>query len=90
MATHTEDTVPGQWIVLLKPYVSEGGKADHLESIRTMTTDEDNPFSCEAHLEFGMNECRGYSGKFDLQSKEKIEKMDEVRIQSVFVTHLCH
>jgi len=78
MATYAEDTVPGQWIVLLKPYVSEPGKLDHLESIQEMTADEHNPLSCETHIEFDMKECHGYSGKFDLQSKESIEKMDEV------------
>jgi hypothetical protein len=90
MATHAGDTVPGQWIVLLKPYVSDVGKNVHLESIRTMTADEHDPFDCEALLEFNMDECRGYSGKFDLQSKEKVESMGEVCIPSVFATNLYY
>ncbi|KID81005.1 Peptidase S8, subtilisin-related protein [Metarhizium guizhouense ARSEF 977] len=78
MATVSGDVVPGQWIVLMKPYVSDGGKEAHLASVKAMTDDEQNPFACSTHVEFDMPECRAYSAKFDLPTKEQIEKMDEV------------
>lgn len=81
MATHipTGDVIPGQWVVLLKPYASAAGKTIHLQSIRAMTEDRSTSFSCETHIEFDMPECRGYSAKFGLQTKDEIEKMDGVR-----------
>ncbi|KAH7169858.1 putative alkaline serine protease [Dactylonectria macrodidyma] len=78
MATITDDVVPGSWIVFLKPHLSADGMAAHLESIQAMTRDPDKSLSCEAHYEFDLDEFRGYSGKFDLQTKEDIEKMDGV------------
>ncbi|KAH6876345.1 putative alkaline serine protease [Thelonectria olida] len=78
MATTTGDVVPGSWVVFLKPHLSADGKAAHLESIQAMTRDPDKSFSCEAHYEFDLDEFRGYSGKFDLRTKEDIEKMDGV------------
>ncbi|KAL6409989.1 alkaline serine protease (PR1)/allergen F18-like protein [Ilyonectria robusta] len=78
MATITDDVVPGSWIVFLKPHISPDGMAAHLESIQAMTRDPDKSLSCETHYEFDLDEFRGYSGKFDLQTKEDIERMDEV------------
>ncbi|KAH7144183.1 putative alkaline serine protease [Dactylonectria estremocensis] len=78
MAAITGDVIPGSWIVLLKPHLSADGKIAHLGSIRDMTDDLKTSFSCKAHYEFDLDEFRGYSGKFDLQTKEGIEKMDGV------------
>lgn len=92
MATHNGNTVPGEWVVLLKPYVTVTGKDSHVQSINGMTaetTGEHARFCCETQFQFDMDECRGYSGKFNLESKEKIEKMDEVRIQMVVAARPC-
>ncbi|KAH6603561.1 alkaline serine protease (PR1)/allergen F18-like protein [Trichoderma cornu-damae] len=75
---HTGDVVPGQWLVLLKPYSSASAKNTHLASVRAKTEDTRTPFHCETHHEFDLLECRGYSAKFDLQTKDDIEKMDGV------------
>ncbi len=77
MAAPSGDVVPGQWVVLLKPYSSEEGKSAHLHSLRARTEDS-TPFSCETHVQFDIPECRGYSAKFDHQTKQEIEQMDGV------------
>jgi hypothetical protein len=76
----TSDTVPGSWIVLLKPYVSEDGFASHIEAVQTTTEDPSKPFFVEVKQKFNLPECRGFSGSFDLDTKEDIEKMDTVCI----------
>jgi hypothetical protein len=79
VAPHS-DVVPEHWVVLLKPFASAETKDAHLSSIQSMTQDSRTPFSCKTHHEFNLPECRGYSGKFNLQTKENIEQMDAVRI----------
>ncbi|KAL3252814.1 hypothetical protein ABHI18_009868 [Aspergillus niger] len=74
----TSDTVPGSWVVLLKPYVSEDGLASVTETVQTMTQDPSKPFYVEVKQKFNLPECRGFSGEFDLDTKEGIEKMDTV------------
>ncbi|KAK6810727.1 hypothetical protein RU639_013576 [Aspergillus parasiticus] len=74
----TSDTVAGSWIVLLKPYVSEDGLASLTEAVQTSTQDPSKPYSANVKQEFNLPECRGFSGKFNLGTKEDIEKMDKV------------
>ncbi|QMW47067.1 hypothetical protein G4B11_010546 [Aspergillus flavus] len=71
----TSDTVPGSWVVLLKPYVSEDGLASFTEAVQTAIQDPSKP-----HIKqnFNLPECRGFSGEFDLDTKEGTEKMDTV------------
>lgn len=73
----TSDTVPGSWVVLLKPYVSEDGLASFTEAVQTAIQDPSKP---HIKQKFNLPECRGFSGEFDLDTKEGTEKMDTVCI----------
>ncbi|RFU78415.1 protease [Trichoderma arundinaceum] len=90
MSSPAHDVVPGEWLVLLKPFASANAKNAHLTTIRAKTEDSSIPFSCETHREFDLPECRGYSAKFDLQTKDDIEKMDTVlSVEPVRYLHHC-
>ncbi|KAL7783608.1 putative alkaline serine protease [Trichoderma ceciliae] len=78
MTSPAGDVVPGQWLVLLKPFASATAKNAHFSSVRAMSEDTSTPFSVQTHQEFNLPECRGYSARFDLQTKGEIEKMDNV------------
>lgn len=78
MAANTGDVIPGQWVVMLKPYATPKLKAAHVNSLTAMTADDSTPFHCEMHHEFELPEAKGYSAKCDLATKDDIERMDEV------------
>lgn len=72
-------TVPGQWIVRLKPYATSNAQAKHLSFVSERTAD-DTPFNCNVSHEYNLDEARGYAASFDDSTKEQIEQMSEVRV----------
>ncbi|KAB5528090.1 putative alkaline serine protease, partial [Coniochaeta sp. 2T2.1] len=70
-------TVPGQWIVRLKPYATSNLQAQHLSLVNERTAD-DTAFDCEVIHQYNFDEARSYAASFDDATKEQIEKLSEV------------
>jgi subtilisin family serine protease len=83
------ETVPGQWIVTLRPYATEDMEAAHVSLLETKTADH-TPFKCDIQCKFDLPEMRGYSATFDGATRAEIEQMDEVAaIEEVQVYSHC-
>lgn len=70
-------TVPGQWIVRLKPYATSNLQAQHLSLVNERTAD-DTAFNCEVTHQYSFDEARSYAASFDDATKEQIEQLSEV------------
>ncbi|KAB5542486.1 putative alkaline serine protease [Coniochaeta sp. 2T2.1] len=70
-------TVPGQWIVRLKPYATSNLQAKHLSLVNERTADATS-FDCKVTHQYNFDEARGYAAYFDDATKEQIEKLSEV------------
>jgi hypothetical protein len=75
-------TIPGQWVVQLKPYATSRAQAKHLSFVNERTADE-TPFNCTVRQEFDLDEARGYAASFDDATKEEIEKLSEASTLSL-------
>ncbi|KAK4233222.1 peptidase S8/S53 domain-containing protein [Achaetomium macrosporum] len=73
----TPRAIPGQWIVRLKAFASEGTKTQHLSSVSSRSADATS-FNVEVHHEFDLDEARGYSASFDEATKKQLEQLAEV------------
>ncbi|RYO75254.1 hypothetical protein DL764_010540 [Monosporascus ibericus] len=84
-ATLTPKVIPGQWIVRLKAFASEGTKTNHLSSVRGRNADA-TPFNAEVHHEYNLDEARASSASFDDATKEQLEQLAEVAsVEPVFL-----
>ena len=85
MASHAKAlVVPGRWIVSLRPYATKTIKTNHVSLVSTLTADPAIPFHCDINHHFDLPELRGYSAKFDEETKNRLEEMDEVRLHSAY------
>jgi len=83
------ETVPGQYIVTLRPYATPDIQSNHLSFVAEKTADE-TPFKAEIHHHFELPELRGYAASFDEETKEQIEALPEVSaIEQVQIYRHC-
>ena len=77
-------TVPGQWIVRLKPFATARAQTKHLSFVSERTADA-SPFNCKVSRKFDFDEARGYSASFDEATKGEIERLSEACIPSLLL-----
>lgn len=78
MASEQTKVLPGHWIVRLRPYASPKIQSGHASLMEQLTADESTPFKCELQDQFQFPEFKGYSAKFNDETKAEIEQMNEV------------
>ncbi|KAF4275391.1 hypothetical protein LV164_003197 [Aspergillus fumigatus] len=77
--TTGQTTVPGQWVVRVKPYLTpELVQKEHLSLLEEKTEDPATPFNVEILQQFDLYDSKGYSAKFDDATKEELEKIPHV------------
>ena len=80
--TTEQTTVPGRWIVRVKPYLtSELVKKEHLSLLAEKTEDPLTPFNVDIIQQFDLDDPKGYSAKFDDTTKEELETIPQVSEQ---------
>ncbi|KAH6869499.1 peptidase S8/S53 domain-containing protein [Thelonectria olida] len=79
MDTQQNNILPGQWVVIVKPYLTaELMQSEHLLKLDNMTVDPSTPFNVQVGQKFDFPELKGYSAKFGAATKAELEKMPEV------------
>ncbi|EEY19372.1 alkaline proteinase [Verticillium alfalfae VaMs.102] len=73
------ETIPGEWLVTLKPYANESIDSEHTSLLSTRTADPDTHFNCDVQCHFALPELRGYSAKFDDATRAEVEALPEVQ-----------
>ncbi|EAW19518.1 S8 family peptidase [Aspergillus fischeri NRRL 181] len=77
--TTGQTTVPGQWVVRVKPYLTpELVQKEHLSLLAEKTEDPATPFNVDILQRFDLNDSKGYSAKFDDATKEELERIPHV------------
>ncbi|KAK1139842.1 hypothetical protein N8T08_011087 [Aspergillus melleus] len=77
--TPEQTTVPGRWIVRVKPYLTpELVKKEHLSLLAEKTEDPLTPFNVDVIQQFDLDDSKGYSAKFDDTTKEELEAIPQV------------
>ncbi|KAL5593049.1 hypothetical protein FOBRF1_012151 [Fusarium oxysporum] len=72
-------SLPGQWVVIVKPYLTaEVMQREHLLKLDNMTEDNNIPFNVQVGHKFDLPELKGYSARFDDDTKAELERMPEV------------
>jgi hypothetical protein len=72
-------SLPGQWVVIVKPYLTaEVMQREHLLKLDNMTEDNNIPFNVQVGQKFDLPELKGYSARFDDDTKAELERMPEV------------
>ncbi|KAL2759791.1 hypothetical protein ACRALDRAFT_1046843 [Sodiomyces alcalophilus JCM 7366] len=72
------DIVPGEWIVTFKPYANEAIENEHISYINDRNSEPGTHFDCRVGDRFCLPELRGYSAKFDDETKAELEQRAEV------------
>ncbi|PON20066.1 protease [Trichoderma gamsii] len=79
MDTQQNNILPGQWVVMVKPYLTaESMQSEHLSKLDDMTVDPITPFNVHVGQQFHLPYLKGYSANFDNATKAELEKMPEV------------
>ncbi|KAE8346114.1 hypothetical protein BDV24DRAFT_124320 [Aspergillus arachidicola] len=77
--TTEQTTVPGHWVVRVKPYLSpELVQKEHLSLVAEKTEDPATRFNADILQQFDLHDLKGYSAKFDDATKEELERMPHV------------
>ncbi|GFF99628.1 alkaline protease 1 [Aspergillus udagawae] len=77
--TTEQTTVPGRWVVRVKPYLSpELVQKEHLSLLAEKTEDPTTPFNVDILQQFDLDDSKGYSAKFDDTTKEELERIPHV------------
>jgi hypothetical protein len=72
-------SLQGQWVVIVKPYLTtELMQREHLLKLDNMTEDNNTPFNVQVGQKFDLPELKGYSARFDDDTKAELERMPEV------------
>lgn len=78
MATE-QTTVPGHWVVRVKPYLTpELVQKEHLSLLAEKTEDPTTPFNVDILQQFDLDDLKGYSARFDDATKEELESIPHV------------
>ncbi|KAM0330619.1 hypothetical protein ACHAQA_003568 [Verticillium albo-atrum] len=84
------EIIQGEWLVTLKPYASEAMDTEHASLLSTRTADPDTHFNCDVRSHFALPELRGYSAKFDDETRAEVEALPEVAaVEPVQVYRHC-
>ncbi|GIK07124.1 hypothetical protein Aspvir_002779 [Aspergillus viridinutans] len=77
--TTEQTTVPGHWVVRVKPYLTpELVQKEHLSLLAEKTEDPATRFNVDILQQFDLYDSKGYSAKFDDATKEELERMPHV------------
>ncbi|ROT42394.1 proteinase R [Sodiomyces alkalinus F11] len=84
------EIITGEWIVTLKPYANEALEDEHISYINDRNNDPGTHFHCRVRDRFCLPELRGYTAKFDDETKAELEDRAEVAtIEPVQIYRHC-
>ncbi|KAM0279545.1 hypothetical protein ACHAQH_004500 [Verticillium albo-atrum] len=73
------EIIQGEWLVTLRPYADESMDTEHVSLLSKRTADPATPFNCDVQSHFALPELRGYSAKFDEETRAEVEALPEVQ-----------
>jgi hypothetical protein len=80
--TTEQTTVPGHWVVRVKPYLTpELVQKEHLSLLAEKTEDPTTLFNVNILQKFDLDDSKGYSAEFDETTKAELESIPHVREQ---------
>ena len=84
VSTSGGDTIPGKWIVQLKPETDIASVASHMIQVRAiharnLARREIHSLTSGIEREYGFGKFKGYAGSFDDATIEELKNLPEVR-----------